>query len=298
MGISERLRRRNSLRASITELNEKVDALARDVAVGGGAFHRQLQILRAIYDDEPGNRRRLWAMRDRADYGTPFTDPDPLVSIYVTTYSNADGLSKRCLPSLLAQTYENLEIIVVGDAASDEVAEVAMSTGDPRVRFENLTIRGPYPEDPVGLWLVAGTAPANEGLRLARGQWIGFNCDDDAFTPDHVEVLLGAARRQRLELVYGRIRRIDPNGDEHLIGQFPPTAPGEFGLQAAFFHRGLRQFPHELADALFGDPGDWAWIRRLVRAGVRIGMIDDIVVDYYPSQLWGTPARPPGLLGG
>jgi hypothetical protein len=148
----------------------------------------------------------------------------------------------------------------------------------------------------VGLWYVAGTAPANEGLRRATGQWIAMNCDDDIFTPDHVELLLAEARRRRLELVYGRMRRLDPDGEDIILGRFPPAAPSHFGLQTALFHRGLRMFPYELLDAVFGDPEDWAWIRRMVRVGVKMGMIDDVIVDYYPSQLWGTPARPRGLL--
>jgi hypothetical protein len=39
------------------------------------------------------------------------------------------------------------------------------------------------------------------------------------------------------------------------------------------------------------------WMRRMLRLGVRIGMINDVVVDYYPSNLWGTPDREPGTLG-
>lgn len=80
-----------------------------------------------------------------------------------------------------------------------------------------------------------------------------------------------------------------------MIGTFPPNAPGQFGVQAALLHRGLRMFAHALL--VFGEPGDWVWLRRMIRLGVRVGTIDDIVVHYYPSQLWGTPARPRGLLG-
>lgn len=104
--------------------------------------------------------------------------------MHITTYSNAEGLAARSLPSVLAQTHENLEVIVVGDAATPDVEAAVRSFDDPHVRLVNLTVRGPYPDDPLGLWLVAGTAPANEGLRLARGDWIAMNCDDDIFTPD------------------------------------------------------------------------------------------------------------------
>lgn len=275
-----------TLQASVDALGARVEALAA----------RELQILRAIYDDEPGNRRRLWALRESPEYDRPFEEENPLVTVYITTYSNAESLANRSIPSVLAQTYENLEVLVVGDAASAEVEAAARSFDDPRLRFVNLTIRGPYPDDPVRLWHVAGTAPANEGLRLAKGQWITMNCDDDTLVPHHVELLLAEARRRRLELVYGKVRQLDPDGEEIILGTFPPQAPSHFGVQAALLHRGLRMFPHELLEAVFGDPGDWAWVRRMVRLGVRMGMIDNVVVDYYPSQLWGTPARMPGRL--
>jgi len=252
--------------------------------------------MQAILDDEAGNRRRLWDVRAAPDYDRPFEEATPLVTVYITTYSNAHDLATRALPSVLDQTYDNLEVLVVGDAATPEVEAAVRSFDDHRLHFVNLTIRGPYPEDDVGFWHVAGTAPANEGLRRASGQWIAMNCDDDVFTPNHVELLLAEARSRRLELVYGRIRRLDPDGADIVIGSFPP-APAQFGLQASLFHRGMRIFQHQLTDAIFGDPGDWAWVRRMMRAGVRIGMIDEVVVDYYPSQLWGTPARPRGLLG-
>lgn len=296
--LSAILTQQQAIQSSVNELTARVDALTEEVRTSADPLMlaRQMQVLRAIYDEEPGNRRRLWTLRESPEYARPFDEDGPLVTVHITTYSNAEGLANRSIPSVLAQTYDNLEVIVVGDAATPAVEEAARSFDDPRLRFVNLTVRGPYPDDPVDLWHVAGTAPANEGLRLAKGQWITMNCDDDAFTPNHVEVLLAEARRRRLELVYGKIRRIDPDGHEMLIGEFPPSAPGEFGVQAALMHRGLRMFPYELVDAVFGDPGDWAWVRRMVRLGVKMAMIDDIVVDYFPSQLWGTPARAPGLL--
>lgn len=284
------------LKASIDELTARVDALAAITRTTDitEELTRHMTVLRAIYENESSNRLRLWEMRQGSEYARPFEEDDPLVTVLIPTYSNAEDLAQRSIPSVLAQTHENLEVIVVGDAATPEVEEAARSFDDPRVQFVNLTIRGPYPSDPLALWHVAGTAPSNEGMRLASGQWITCNCDDDLFRPDHVELLLTEARKERLELVYGKVRRLDPEGQEILIGTFPPDGPGQYGAQASLRHRGLRMFTHELV--VFGEPADWVWLRRMIRIGVRVGMIDDIVVDYYPSQLWGTPARPRGLL--
>jgi Glycosyl transferase family 2 len=257
---------------------------------------RALKALRGIEDEEQPNRRRLWELRESEEYARPFEVEDPLVSVFITTYTNAEALATRSIPSVLAQTHSNLELWVVGDAASPEVEETVRSFDDPRVNFVNLTVNGPYPDDETGLWQVAGAAPFNEGLRLARGEWIAPNCDDDVLVPNHLETLVAAARRDRLEFVYGRIRRMTPEGDEQLLGTFPPAA-FNFGVQASIVHRGLRFLHADLLDATFGETGDWSWVRRMMRIGVRMGMVDDVIVDYYPSQLWGTPAREAGELG-
>jgi hypothetical protein len=285
-----------ALTASVRDLSERLNTLAAEVKVHGvkEALARQTEILRAIYEEEPGNRRRLWALRESPEYARPFEEENPLVTIFIPTYSNAESLAERSIPSVLAQTYENLEVLVIGDAAPPEVEEAARSFDDPRLRFLNLGIRGPYPDDPVGLWRVAGSAPSNEGVRIAQGQWIGVNGDDDLYTPTHVELLLAEARRRRLELVYGDIRRVNREGEDDLLCTFPPRNE-HFGMQAALFHRGLRIFSYELE--VFDDGADWAWMRRMLRLGVRIGMINDVVVDYYSSNQWGTPDREPGTLG-
>jgi hypothetical protein len=97
--------------------------------------------------------------------------------------------------------------------------------------------------------------------------------------PNHVRTLVGAARERRLELAYGQMQ------DHYLdqpLGAFPPRW-GQIGLQAAVFHSALRIFELELSDADFRTPNDMGMVDRLLRAGVRFGMVDEIVVDYYPS---------------
>ena len=312
-GIGTLLESTEALKASVGELSTRLDALdgelnARLDALAGELSARldalagesrslataEREVLQAIFENEATNRVRLWELREHPEYMRAFDQENPLVSVCIPTYSNAEALAERSIPSVLAQTYQNIELVIVGDAATPEVEEAVRSFADPRIRFENLTIRGPYPTDPAQFWFVAGTGPGNECLRLARGQWIAHNSDDDVFTPDHVEVLLAAARARQLELVYGKIRRLDPNGADVIIGTFPPDRAGQFGVQATLLHRALRAFPHELL--VFDQPGDWAWLRRMIRLGVRMGMIDNVVVDYYPSQLWGTPARPAGTI--
>jgi hypothetical protein len=246
-----------------------------------------VEILELLHDDEPGNRRRLWEMRDAPTYPLAYEEAEPLVTVAIATYTNIKGLVERALPSVLAQEYERIEVVIVGDGASPEVEAAVRALRDDRIQYANLTHRGPYPIDPKRRWFVAGGPGFNEAMRLARGSWIAPMDDDDASAPDHVAALVKAAQERRLECCYGRIRERLPNGSTQILGEFPPRLThGGINRQASIRHAGLTFIASELGDALFGIPGDWSTVRRMMRIGVRIGMIEDVIVDHYPSKFW------------
>lgn len=248
-----------------------------------------VEILRLIHDQGPRRRAQLRELRGGDEYERAYADPDPLVSVVIPTYDNHELLAARAIPSVLAQTYQNFEIVVVGDAAPDQARLAAESFDDPRITYFDRLFRGPYSDDPEVRWLVAGVPPYNEAVRRARGLWIAPLDDDDAFRPHHIEQLLERAREQRLELCYGRICVQLTGGGQTTIGRFPPEH-GHFNLQAAIYHAGLAKvFELELADAAFGLPYDWGICQRMMEADVRIGMVEEVAVDYYPSRGWASP---------
>jgi hypothetical protein len=276
---------RTELAASRTEvagLAARLDALA---AAGDANHQRLLDALRVVRDDDARARAALWELRESDDYAIAFDDDEPLVTIIVTTYRNWPLLRERSLPSVLAQTYERIEVIVIGDAAPPDAEEVVRRFGDKRVRFVNLPYRGPYPTDPASAWLVTGTTPYNTGLALARGRWIASNSDDDALRPNHVETLLALARAQRAEVPYGRIHQCEPDSDGTVLGGFPPEQ-GNWSMQSSLMHAGLRFLPLQPTDWIFGVPNDVSLLERMLRIGVRFAFSAEPVVDYYPSSLW------------
>ncbi len=107
--------------------------------------------------------------------------------------------------------------------------------------------------------------------------------------PRHIESLLDLARRERDQVSYGLLRCLMNDGSEFPLGTFPPEY-GHFGWQSAIFHSGLRFFEMELADSLFLSPADWSLCRRMMRAGVRFGMADEVVTDHY--EFYNPGARP------
>jgi hypothetical protein len=244
------------------------------------------EVLRAIAAREPQQRQELYRLRAHPDYTLAFSEPDPLVTVPIPTHDTYQLLAERSIPSVLAQTYSNFEVVVVGDAAPQEAASVIKQFNDPRISYFNLPYRGPYPDDPRAKWYAGGIPPFNEAVRRARGRWIAPLNDDDAFRPQHIELLLDRARTENFEAVYGNADVHSPDGSSTLVGGYPP-AHGRMVLQTAIYHAGLAPiFPLELTDALFELPMDWGVCLRMTRAGVWVGWLDAIVTDGYPSALW------------
>jgi glycosyltransferase involved in cell wall biosynthesis len=105
----------------------------------------------------------------------------PLVSVYLPTHDRA-ALLVRAIDSVLTQSHDELELVVVDDGSRDETPQVleAAAKRDSRVRV----IRRDRPGGPA--------AARNEAIRLARGEFVLGLDDDDWILPEHVERLLAA----------------------------------------------------------------------------------------------------------
>lgn len=102
-----------------------------------------------------------------------------LVSTVVPTYNRAESLAAT-VDSVLAQTHEELEVIVVDDASEDDTAAVVESYDDPRVRFrQHDENRG-------------GSAARNTGIEAAEGEYVAFLDSDDRWLPSKLERQLAA----------------------------------------------------------------------------------------------------------
>jgi len=124
---------------------------------------------------------------------------------------------------------------------------------------------------------VKGSVPRSVGISLAQGRWIAPLSHDDAWDPNHLELLLRAARESRAEVVYSRMRVTTAdftNGAAPVIapgttiGAFPPRY-GQFGWQSAMFHAHLDFLRYDRNCALASEPNDWNLARRAWEAGVR-----------------------------
>jgi glycosyltransferase involved in cell wall biosynthesis len=237
------------------------------------------ELVARAYDDTPALARRLFERRRAPAWRDAYGDR-PLVSVRIGTYQGGDLLFDRTLSSVRAQTYDHWEAIVVCDGQEPETAARIEALGDPRIRCCQRPRPGPYPEQQRARWHVAGTFPFNEAVALARGAWIAPLDHDDEWTPDHLEVLLGQARRTEAEVVYGAFRVLVEGAGETWFGTWPPRL-GDFGFQAAIYHAGLADALYDANAHLLDEPGDWNLARRLLEAGARWDFVDRLVGTYY-----------------
>ncbi len=280
-----------ALREEAEALREETEALREEVERLAHGITEVRQIAAASLDDIPHLRHNLLAARRTEAYEEAFRDPEPLVTVRIPTYVRSELLVERALPSVVRQTYQNFEVIVVGDGCTNDVAKRIEDFGDPRVRFVNLPYRYPYPEDREHRWYVAGAPGVNVGTELARGTWLAMLGDDDEFEPHHLECLLEHARSTRSEMVYGDllVRHPPPEADE-IVSCYPPQL-GSFNFQGAIFMAELRFYEFSTRSWLLREPSDWNLCRRMLESGVRIGHVDSVVTGFFPSHYWEPEKR-------
>jgi glycosyltransferase involved in cell wall biosynthesis len=204
----------------------------------------------------------------------------PRVTIAIPTLNRASYL-RLALNSALAQTYDNLEIVVSNNASTDDTAEYLRSCQDPRVRVlhqqEQLTM--------VQNW--------NACVSIASGEYFLLLSDDDLLEPDAIRELVagyaeGCKRQIAPGIVYCGGSIIDASGKE--TRKFKPSSRSEEALELipAFFRAErdlwLCAILFRTADILPGfsveyswAPDSMIWIRSVVQHGSAVYIAKELV---------------------
>ena len=124
----------------------------------------------------------------------------PLVSIILPVY-NAQNHLARCVGSICAQTYQNIEIIILNDGSKDQSLPVCeeFRQKDPRILLVDKANSG-----------VSDTR--NLGLKLASGKYVEFVDSDDYLEPDFTERLVAAAEENEADFVIAPYKMVIPAG--------------------------------------------------------------------------------------
>ena len=125
-----------------------------------------------------------------------------LVSVIMPSYNTASFVAES-VNSVLQQTYQNWELLIVDDCSSDnsEAVLTELSSRDSRIRYFKLPVN-------------QGSAIArNFALEKAQGRYIAFLDSDDLWVPEKLDVQISAMEVNHWPFTYTAYRRIEENGE-------------------------------------------------------------------------------------
>ena len=199
----------------------------------------------------------------------------PFFSVVVPVHNRAQLLG-NALGSVLAQTCQDFEVVVVDDGSTDNPKGIVAALADPRIRFFSQDNRG-------------ASVARNAGIDAARGRFIAFLDSDDVFLPHHLETMKRLLAGTNNTVAYARILVDRGNGR---IFVKPPRAlrAGEHMATYLLCDRGFVPTISTVVDATtakrvrydeslsFGDDKDFAL--RLYLAGCAFVMAEK------PGAVW------------
>ena len=204
---------------------------------------------------------------------------EDLVSAIIPAYDEAPRL-RRCLNSVLAQTYGNVEIIVVDDGSTDSTWEICLEYSE---RFGIDAIRMEHK----GL-----SSARNAGLDVAKGKWISFVDADDTLHPRTLEILVGTAKTFGADYVQcghsGKIfdEKVDSFKVEetNLVGLFSKALSTTRKGDRLYVRAWGGIFSYDLiGDARFTEGRnyeDWGFFGEVMRKDSKVALVDAPLYAY------------------
>lgn len=125
-----------------------------------------------------------------------------LVSVIIPTY-NRMGTLERSIESVLKQTYDNFELLIIDDGSSDGTEEYVCGLQDTRVHYyRNEFNMGP-------------SASRNKGAALAKGEYLAFHDSDDEWLPDKLQEELDVMLQSEINIgmVYHEMQEAELPGE-------------------------------------------------------------------------------------
>ncbi len=123
------------------------------------------------------------------------------ISVIIPTYNRKEKLP-ACVDSVLAQTYQNIEVLVVDDASTDGTEELFREISDPRVKYLR------YEENHGACYA------RNYGAERSDGELIAFQDSDDTWHPDKLEKQVRFLEETQVDMCFCGMNRIATNGNQ------------------------------------------------------------------------------------
>ena len=133
----------------------------------------------------------------------------PKVSVIIP-FNNVENYIEECLNSVLSQTLDDIEIILINDASTDRTLEIVEGylQKDSRIKLININER-------------KGQGFArNRGIEIATGEYIGFVDSDDFIEPDMFECLYNSAKTNNTDISMCQVREYDDINENYITSDY------------------------------------------------------------------------------
>lgn len=197
---------------------------------------------------------------------------NPLISVITVTY-NSEKTIRRTIESVLAQTYDRLEYILVDGCSDDSTVSIVRKyeTGFAERGYEIRIISEPD----------RGMYDAmNKGIHMASGDILGILNSDDWYEPDALRVIAEAyLENDTADIIMGSIRI--HNGNRVFIKQ---AENRHYRTSRDFNHPAM--FVTSVCYADVGDYGidnvhdDYGWFLKAVKQGKKLVIVDEVITNY------------------
>ncbi len=201
----------------------------------------------------------------------------PLISVVIPNYNNS-GFLIECLESVLNQTYDNKEVILIDDGSTDESMQVLFPYQD-RIRIIATENRG-------------AAAARNTGILSAKGEFISFLDSDDVWESTKLELQIEMMLSGDYDLIYssgidfytsgelGNVTNPRYSGNCYeYFRKFPATEIITLGCNSALLRATLLNESGLFDESFQGAAEDWDFFRRYCRKA-RVAFLLNVLVRH------------------
>jgi glycosyltransferase involved in cell wall biosynthesis len=204
-----------------------------------------------------------------------------LVSVVMPVLDAGPWLGEA-IDSILTQSHEDLELIVVDDGSSDDSRDIASAAAARDERVRTLFLERDPP-------LTSSSRAANAGNALARGAYIARMDADDVARPRRIERQIAFLEERGLDVCGGLAQGFGTGNGRFLYAETPEGVERELIFRVGLLHptmlaRAELMRRHPFVEAATHE--DYEWQVRVAAAGARIGNLQEILLDrrLHPAQ--------------
>ena len=202
-----------------------------------------------------------------------------MISVIIPTYNRANTIL-RSVNSVLNQTYEDFELLIIDDGSTDNTKVLIEQLDDPRIRYIYLGANG------------GASNARNKGVEYANGEWIAFQDSDDAWKPNKLQMQMDyASNHPEYSMIYSSyIAHLSEHEDIYFPTKPLPSVM-EGNMFASLLTRNVIGAPTMMIkrDAFLQSGGfdtayhsleDWEFVIRFSRDNL-IGYVPEYLMDVY-----------------